>query len=93
MTSKMDPQSMQNETGGAQGAPGSARGGLRLALVRLESLPGCEKEGPKNNPENGQPKNRSFGVWLGPDAISFDLHGKMGAARRNADATGEDKEG
>ena len=59
MTSKMDPKSMQNETGGAQGAPGSARGGLRLVWVGLESLPGSEKGGPKNESKNGPSKNRN----------------------------------
>ena len=41
---------------------GAARGGLRLLLVRFESGPVSEKEGPKNDPKNGPLKNRDFGA-------------------------------
>ena len=36
-------------------------GGLRHLLVRFESGPVSEKEGPKNDPQNGPLKNRDFG--------------------------------
>ena len=42
---------------------GAARGGLRLLLVRFESGPVSEKEGPKNDPKNGPLKNIDFGAF------------------------------